>query len=62
MVSVLTVKPNGMKKQNVPRIETGIARIGIMVDRKFCRNSKPRDQQEPVPSAKFPLLQPWKLL
>ena len=40
MVSVLIVKPNGMKKQKVPRIETGIARIGIIVERKFWRNSK----------------------
>src|ERR1017187_3389610 len=37
MVSVLMVKPNGMKKQNVPKIETGMARTGINVERRFWR-------------------------
>src|SRR6185437_5223020 len=39
MVSVLMVKPNGIKKQNVPKIETGIANIGIKVERQVCRNT-----------------------
>ena len=38
MVSVLMVKPNGMKKQKVARMETGMANIGMMVERQFCRN------------------------
>src|SRR5579871_315799 len=38
MVSVLMVKPSGIKKINVPKIETGIASTGINVERKFCRN------------------------
>jgi hypothetical protein len=33
MVSVLIVNPSGRKKQNVPRMETGMARIGIIVER-----------------------------
>src|SRR5450432_4545119 len=38
MVSVLMVNPSGMKKQNVPNMETGMARTGISVERRFCRN------------------------
>ena len=38
MVKVLMVKPNGIKKQNVPNIDTGIAKTGISVERQFCRN------------------------
>ena len=38
MVSVLIVNPSGMKKQNVPRIDTGMARTGIRVDRTLWRN------------------------
>src|SRR5580704_756023 len=38
MVSVLIVNPNGMKKQNVPRMETGMASTGISVERQFCKN------------------------
>src|ERR1700709_1327971 len=37
MVSVLMVKPNGIKKQKVPNMETGIASTGIKVDRQFCK-------------------------
>src|ERR1700722_10971354 len=37
MVSVLIVNPSGMKKQNVPRMETGIASTGISVERQFCK-------------------------
>jgi hypothetical protein len=40
MVKVLIVKPSGIKKQNVPKIDTGIARIGISVDLKVWRNRK----------------------
>ena len=39
MVSVLMVKPNGIKKQKVPNMETGMAKTGIRVDLKFCRNN-----------------------
>ena len=35
IVSVLIVNPNGMKKQKVPKIDTGIARRGIRVERRF---------------------------
>jgi hypothetical protein len=35
MVSVLMVKFRGMKKQKVPKIETGIAKTGISVERQF---------------------------
>src|ERR1700692_5080568 len=38
MVSVLMVKPSGIKKQNVPRIDTGMASTGISVERQFCKN------------------------
>src|ERR1700757_4447589 len=37
IVNVLIVNPSGMKKQNVPKIDTGIASTGISVDRQFCR-------------------------
>src|SRR5450755_4006401 len=37
IVSVLIVNPSGMKKQKVPRIETGMASTGIKVDRQFCK-------------------------
>src|SRR5882762_585634 len=37
MVNVLMVKPKGIKKQNVPKIDTGIASTGISVERQFCR-------------------------
>ena len=37
MVSVLIVKPSNEKKAKVPTIATGIARIGISVDRQFCK-------------------------
>jgi hypothetical protein len=35
MVSVLIVNPSGIKKQNVPNIDTGMARTGISVERRF---------------------------
>jgi len=35
MVSVFIVNPKGTKKMNVPRIDTGIARRGIIVVRQF---------------------------
>src|ERR1700759_5553909 len=38
MVNVLMVNPNGIKKQNVPNMDTGIAKTGIKVERQFCRN------------------------
>ncbi len=38
MVRVLMVKPSGIKKMNVPMIDTGIARIGMSVARQLCRN------------------------
>src|ERR1700743_2787798 len=38
MVSVFMVKPSGIKKQNVPKIDTGIASTGISVDRHVCKN------------------------
>src|ERR1700743_2702212 len=37
MVSVLMVNPKGIKKQKVDKIDTGIANMGIIVDRQFCR-------------------------
>src|ERR1700712_1984862 len=37
MVSVLMVNPKGMKKQKVDKMDTGIANMGIIVDRQFCR-------------------------
>src|SRR5579863_1243378 len=37
MVRVLIVNPKGIKKQKVDKIDTGIANIGIIVDRQFCR-------------------------
>src|SRR5579862_2476508 len=40
IVSVLIVKPSGIKKQNVPSIDTGIASTGIKVDLKFWRKIK----------------------
>ena len=39
MVSVLMVKPSGIKKQKVPNMETGIASTGMSVERQFCRNT-----------------------
>ncbi|MNI64578.1 hypothetical protein D3C73_1200330 [compost metagenome] len=38
IVSVLIVKPATDKMENVPRITTGTAIVGISVARKFCRN------------------------
>ena len=32
------VNPNGMKKQKVDKIDTGMANIGMIVERQFCRN------------------------
>src|SRR5689334_18577003 len=40
IVSVLMAKPNGIKKQKVPTIDTGIASTGISVERRFCKNRK----------------------
>src|SRR5258707_13329818 len=40
MVSVLMVNPKGIKKQKVDKIDTGIANMGIIVDRQFCRKRK----------------------
>src|SRR3979411_2448572 len=37
IVKVLIVNPKGIKKQNVPKIDTGIARTGMSVERKLCR-------------------------
>src|SRR5688572_20937685 len=37
-VSVLIVKPKGIKKINVPINDTGIAKTGIKVARQFCKN------------------------
>src|ERR1700678_4506056 len=39
IVSVLMVNPSGKKKIKVPMIDTGIARMGIMVERKLWRNT-----------------------
>src|SRR6195952_334799 len=47
MVSVLMVKPSGIKKQNVPKIETGIASTGISVDLKFCKNKNTTSATKP---------------
>src|SRR4051794_21160984 len=38
IVRVLMVNPKGIKKQNVPKIDTGIAKTGISVERQFCKN------------------------
>jgi hypothetical protein len=35
MVSVLMVNPRGMKKQKVDKIDTGMANIGMIVERQF---------------------------
>src|ERR1700724_3397806 len=40
IVSVLIVNPKGIKKQNVPNMETGIASTGIKVERQVCKNKK----------------------
>jgi hypothetical protein len=37
-VRVLMVKPRGMKKMNVPMMDTGIASSGMSVARQLCRN------------------------
>ncbi|MCY1551968.1 hypothetical protein D9M68_883340 [compost metagenome] len=37
MVSVLTVKPSGIKTRKVPIIDTGIASNGMRVALQFCR-------------------------
>src|ERR1700761_3660793 len=38
IVSVLMVKPSGIKKQNVPNMDTGMAKTGISVERQVCKN------------------------
>src|SRR5580698_2121321 len=40
IVSVLIVNPSGKKKIKVPMIETGIARMGMSVERKLCKKTK----------------------
>src|ERR1700676_844637 len=40
MGSVLIVNPNGIKKQKVPNIDTGIASTGIKVERQVCKSRK----------------------
>ena len=37
-VSVLMVKPSGIKNVNVPTIDTGMASTGMSVERQLCRN------------------------
>src|SRR5260221_12884257 len=47
MVRVLIVNPRGIKKQKVPKMDTGIARTGIRVDRRFCRKRKTTTATKP---------------
>src|ERR1700709_1061377 len=51
MVSVFMVKPSGIKKQKVPKIETGMAKTGISVDLKFCRNKNTTSATNPSVSS-----------
>src|SRR6185503_1720047 len=55
MVSVLMVKPNGIKKQKAAKIETGIAKMGMMVDRQFCRKIKTTNATNASALSKVPI-------
>ena len=51
IVRVFIVNPNGMKNPKVPIIETGMARIGIIVARQFCRNKNTTNTTSPSASS-----------